>query len=124
MFEEHMKILELRQMREEQDLLNQHQSGTANSAPTTPPASSIDTRARANTMPKLSSSVNSFVSVSKAVGVRPADTPSYNGQRISSRSVPTSRRNSDAPERLTWPNIEKLSLQDRDDQETEYVLNF
>ncbi|CAG8451632.1 421_t:CDS:2 [Paraglomus brasilianum] len=119
LFEEHMKILELRQMREEQDLLIQHQSGTANSAPTTPPASSSDTRARANTMPRLSSSANSFVSVPKAVGIRPADTPSHNGQRISSRSVPTSRRNSDAPERLTWPNIEKLSLQDRDDQETD-----
>ncbi|CAG8505511.1 3182_t:CDS:10 [Ambispora leptoticha] len=94
----------------EEELLKQHQannnsnsSSNSTSAPTTPPSlSSNDTRARSNTMPKLSSPVSSQLQ---------PRLPNV------SRSVPTSRRNSnETPEKPAWPEIERLAIHDKDDE--------
>ncbi|CAI2166966.1 15262_t:CDS:10 [Funneliformis geosporum] len=104
LFEEKMKMLELQQLKEEQDLLENHQSHTllvpaaSLSAPNTPPSLiTNDTRARSNTVPRLNNtSVGSLTpNVTQFDSSHAVESLSvHHRSNSSSRSVPNSRRNS------------------------------
>ncbi|RIB13591.1 hypothetical protein C2G38_1721730 [Gigaspora rosea] len=123
-FEAQMKILELQQLKEEQDLLEKHHAGGCSSvqsasAPNTPPSlTSNDSHSRSDTMPKIHSSMDTNIPHPNQFDSVHSES-SHNVQHrsnISSRSVPNSRRNSnETPEKLSWPDIGKLNIDSKDD---------
>ncbi|CAG8441823.1 3665_t:CDS:10 [Scutellospora calospora] len=129
-FEEQMKILELKQLREEQDLLEKHQAGGCSSvqsasAPNTPPTlASTDFRSRSDTMPKITSSIDTTIPHSNQFDSE----SSHNVQQrshMSSRSVPNSRRNSnETPEKPSWPKVEKLCIDSKNDNSEKVEKEF
>ncbi|CAG8584137.1 8318_t:CDS:10, partial [Racocetra fulgida] len=128
-FEAQMKILELQQLKEEQDLLEKHHAGGCSSvqsasAPNTPPSlTSNDSRPRSDTM--LQSSMDTNIS-NQFDSVHSES--SHNIQQrshTSSRSVPNSRRNSnETPEKPSWPEVGKLSLDLKDDNSENVEKDF
>jgi hypothetical protein len=129
LFEAKMKILELQQLREEQDLIENQRSQNVSisavsaSAPNTPPSLvTNDTRARSNTTSgNLITNANQFDSL-------PSESLSHDNVRQrsnnSSRSVPSSRRNSnESPEASSYIGEEKSNKKDKTSENIKYVLN-
>ncbi|CAG8547830.1 6137_t:CDS:10 [Acaulospora morrowiae] len=131
LFEAQMKILELQQLREEQDLLEKHHSNCAssNSAPNTPPSlASNDTRARSNTIPRLNSpKVNDSQNPTRFDPVHSASFGQnvHQSSQVSSRSVPSSRRNSnEIPEKPVLPEMENLCLNTKNENPDNMEKDF
>ncbi|CAG8483565.1 22051_t:CDS:10, partial [Gigaspora rosea] len=132
-FEAQMKILELQQLKEEQDLLEKHHAGGCSSvqsasAPNTPPSlTSNDSHSRSDTMPKIHSSMDTNIPHPNQFDSVHSES-SHNVQHrsnISSRSVPNSRRNSnETPEKLSWPDIGKLNIDSKDDNSESVEKDF
>ncbi|CAG8515447.1 28444_t:CDS:10 [Gigaspora margarita] len=132
-FEAQMKILELQQLKEEQDLLEKHHAGGCSSvqsasAPNTPPSlTSNDSHSRSDTMPKIQSSMDTNIPHPNQFDSAHSES-SHNVQHrsnISSRSVPNSRRNSnETPEKLSWPDIGKLNIDSKDDNSESVEKDF
>ncbi|CAG8555269.1 2021_t:CDS:10 [Cetraspora pellucida] len=129
-FEAQMKILELQQLREEQDLLEKHHAGGCSSvqsasAPNTPPSlASNDSRPRSDTM---QSSMDTSISHPNQFDSIHSESSHNIQQRshISSRSVPNSRRNSnETPEKPSWSEVGKLSLDLKDDNSENTEKDF
>ncbi|CAG8742106.1 2611_t:CDS:2, partial [Dentiscutata heterogama] len=132
-FEAQMKILELQQLKEEQDLLEKHHAGGCSSvqsasAPNTPPSlTSNDSHSRSDTMPKIQSSMDTSMSHPNQFNSAHSESPHNIQQRsnISSRSVPNSRRNSnETPEKLSWPDIGKLNIDSKDENSENVEKDF
>src|SRR2546423_1695962 len=111
-----MKMLELQQLREEQDLIENHRSQSVSisavsaSAPNTPPSLiTNDTRARSNTMPRLNTTSGNLITNTNQFDSLQSESLSHNNiQQSSSRSVPSSRRNSnESPEAPAYIGEEK-----------------
>ncbi|UZO12630.1 uncharacterized protein OCT59_004156 [Rhizophagus irregularis] len=124
LFETKMKMLELQQLKEEQDLLESQShsvsiSAVSASAPNTPPSLiTNDTRARSNTMPRLNTvSGNLTTNTNQFDSLHSESLPHTDVQQrsnTSSRSVPNSRRNSnESPEAPSYPGGERLNKKDK-----------
>src|SRR3954453_11495015 len=129
-----MKMLELQQLREEQDLIENHRSQSVSisavsaSAPNTPPSLiTNDTRARSNTMPRLNTTSGNLITNTNQFDSLQSESLSHNNiqQRSnnSSRSVPSSRRNSnESPEAPAYIGEEKLNKKDKTSENIKYVF--